>query len=87
MSILNDMKGAKDFKIFACPKCGKIPSVKRSPDPAEIDKRYSVTCTTEGCAINKKVYGTTETSAIVEWNRFASKVVCPKTATEDYIRN
>ena len=87
MSLIKEGYGHDDFHIFQCPKCGKIPQVKRNADPAEIKKRYSVKCTSEGCRINKEVYGPTETFAIVEWNNFASKVVCPKTESEGLVRS
>lgn len=87
MSVLNEGIGHKEFHIFMCPKCGKTPSVKRSPDPSEIAKRYSIKCSSETCRLNKTVYAPTETMAIVEWNRFASKVVVPKTSSEDFVRS
>ena len=87
MSVLNEGTGNKEFHIFACPKCGKTPTVKRSPDPAEIAKRYSVKCYSEPCRLNKIVYAPTETMAIVEWNRVASKILCPKTDSEGFFRS
>lgn len=74
-------------KIFACPKCGRIPSVIRSKDPAEIDKRYSVVCDSNSCRITRIVYGPTKFMAIDKWNNFAAKIVCPKTASEGVVRS
>ena len=73
-------------KIFSCPKCGNTPSVIRSDDPSEIDKRYSVRCASDICRINKVTYGATKIMAINNWNNFAAKVICPKTSTEDFVR-
>lgn len=87
MSVLNEGMGHKEFHIFACPKCGKTPTVNRSSDPAEIDRRYSVRCTAELCRVNKPVYAPTETMAIVEWNRFVSKILCPNTGSEGLVRS
>ena len=74
-------------KIFACPKCGRIPSVIRSKDPAEIDKRYSIRCASNICRVNKVTYGATKIMAINNWNNFVAKVICPKTSTEDFVRS
>lgn len=87
MSLIKEGYGHDDFHIYPCPKCGKVPTVVRSTDPAEIQKRYSVRCTSEGCRINKGVYGPTETFAIVEWNNFACKITCPKTPSEGIVHS
>ena len=60
-------------RIQPCPKCGKEAVLKRSQDPSELNKRYSVGCDNERCSQKKTKYGMTANMAITEWNTYVSR--------------
>lgn len=72
-----------DLHPISCPKCGKLPIVNRSGDPAEIGKRYFVHCSDiDNCKYKKTAYGTTKSIAIKEWNNKVCRVAVNHTESE-----
>ena len=72
-----------DLHPISCPKCGKKPMVKRTSDPAEIGKRYSVQCSDmDNCKYKKIAYGATELLAIKLWNDKVCRVAVNHTESE-----
>ena len=77
------MKSDTQIRALGCPKCGKKPVMKRSEDPAEIDKRYSVRCSDiENCKYKKVIYGPTKNAAIKFWNDKVCRVAVNHTESE-----
>lgn len=63
--------------ILPCPRCGKIPTIHRIEDPAEINKRYEITCNcTDGISVAAVLAkGPTEQMTIKLWNDKATRVI------------
>ena len=76
-----------DFHILPCPKCGVVPKVVRSSDPAELDKRYSLKCKGSECKFHQEFAAPTETLCIVNWNNGVSRVNIRHTNSEGIVRS
>lgn len=77
------MKSGIPIQPLGCPKCGKEPTIERSKDPAEMEKRYSVRCTDiSTCKFKNVIYGATKDIAIKKWNDRVCRVAINHTESE-----
>ena len=56
------------LNILSCPKCEREVEIKRSEDPADIDRRYSIGCDHEDCGYYTRIYGPTKNIVVKRWN-------------------